>query len=119
LLHFTGGRNDFAMFERLPEPLPIHTANGSILITGKGSVVLRHLNACNDTVTTRINNVFYCKDLTCQLLSLGAFLQDRFIVTGDKGFIRINIPDGAEFMIYVLRFLDNTIFVLQILDFTM
>ena len=119
LLHFTGERNDFAMFERLPEPLPIHTANGFTLITGKGSVVLRHLNACNDTVTTRINNVFYCKDLTCQLLSFRAFLQDRFIVTGDKRFIRINTPDGTEFMIYVPRFLDNTIFVLQILDFIM
>ena len=119
LLHFTGGRNDFAMFERLPEPLPIHTANGSTLITDKGSVVLRYLNACNNTVTTRINNVFYCKDLTYQLLSLGTFLQDRFIVTGDKGFIRINTPDGAEFMIYIPRFLNNTIFVLQILDFTM
>ena len=65
LLHFTGERNDFITFERLPEPLPIYTANGFILIIGKGSVVLRHLNACNDTVTTRINNVFYCKDLTC------------------------------------------------------
>jgi len=93
LLYFTGGRNDFATFERLPKPLPIHTANGSTLIAGKGSVVLRHLNACNDTVITRINNVFYCEDLTCQLLSLGAFLQDGFIVTGDKGFVRINTPD--------------------------
>ena len=65
LLHFTGGRNDFITFERLPEPLPIHTANGFILITGKESVVLRHLNTCNDAVITRINNVFYCKDLTC------------------------------------------------------
>jgi len=93
LLYFTGGRNDFATFERLSKPLPIHTANGSTLIAGKGSVVLRHLNACNDTVITRINNVFYCEDLTCQLLSLGAFLQDGFIVTGDKGFVRINTPD--------------------------
>jgi len=73
-LYFMGGKNDFAMFERLPKPLPIHTANGSTLITGKGSVVLRHLNACNDAVTTRINNVFYCEDLTYRLLSLGAFL---------------------------------------------
>jgi len=85
----------------------------------KGSVVLRHLNACNNAITTRINNVFYCKDLTCWLLFLGAFLQNGFIVTGDKRFIRINTPDGAEFITFVPRFLGDTIFVLQILNFTM
>ena len=110
-LYFTGGRNDFAMFEKLPELLPIHTANGFTLITDKWSIVLRYLNACNDAVTTRINNIYY-ENLTCWLLSLGAFFQDRFIVIGDKGFVRINTPNGTEFMTFVLRFLGDTIFVL-------
>jgi len=63
-LHFTGEKRDFVTFQELPIPFPIHTANGSTHITGKGSVVLKHLNSKNQEVTTNVPSVFFCEDLT-------------------------------------------------------
>jgi len=64
-LHFTREKRNFVTFQELPIPFPIHIANGSTHITGKGSVVLKHLNSKNQEMTTNIPSVFFCKDLIC------------------------------------------------------
>jgi len=104
------------MFEKLLVPFPIHTANSSIHITGKGMVVLRHLNTKNSIITTTLLSVFFCEDLTCCLLSLGAFLQDELTVSGNKGIVSINTKSDIEYMTFKPRSSINTIYVLQILD---
>jgi len=104
------------MFEKLLVPFPIYTANGSTHITGKGVVVLRHLNTKNSIITTILLSVFFCKDLTCHLLFLGAFLQDKLTVSGNKGIVSINTKSGIEYMTFKPRFSIDTIYMLQILD---
>jgi len=104
------------MFEKLPVPFPIHIANGSTHITGKGVVVLRHLNTKNSIITTTLPSVFFCKDLTCCLLFLGAFLQDELTVSRNKSIVSINTKSGIEYMTFKPRSSMDTIYVLQILD---
>ena len=64
-LYFTGDCRDFTTFEILHMPIPIHTANGSIFITGKGSIVLKYLSIDTKEVTTILELVFSYEDLTC------------------------------------------------------
>jgi len=116
LFHFTEKKRDFITFEKLLVPFPIHTANSSTYITGKGTVVLRHLNTKNTIITTTLPFVFFCEDLTCHLLSLGAFLQDGLTVSRNKGIVSINTKSGIEYMTFKPRSLMDTIYVLQILD---
>jgi len=73
-MHFTGEKSDFITFEELPIKLLIQTINGMTYITGKGSIVFRHKGRKGKSLNTTINTVFYCADLTCRLLFLGAFL---------------------------------------------
>jgi len=111
-LHFSGDKSDFVTFKVLAMPLPIYTANGSILITGKGTVILKHLSSQNKEVTTTVKLVFFCEDLTCQLLSLGAFLQEGFTVTGDKDHITIDSGGNANSMTFKPRMANDTIYIL-------
>jgi len=104
------------MFEKLSVPFPIHIANSSTHITGKGVVVLRYLNTKNSIITTTLLFVFFCKDLICCLLSLGAFLQDKLTVSGNKSIVSINTKSGIEYMTFKPRSSMDTIYVLQILD---
>jgi len=103
LLHFIGEKRNFVTFQELPIPFPIHIANGSTHITGKGSVVLKHLNSKNQEMTTNVPSVFFCEDLTCQLLSLEAFLQDGLTVEGDKGVVMTKNTNGLEHMTFKPR----------------
>jgi len=96
-------------------PFLIHIANGSTYITGKGVVVLRHLNTKNSIITTLLS-VFFCEDLTYHLLFLGAFLQDKLTVSGNKGIVSINTKSGIEYMTFKPRSSIDTIYVLQTLD---
>jgi len=64
LLHFTGEKKDFIVFEKLLIPFPIYTANSLIYITEKESVTLKHLNIKYYEETTTIYSVFFCEDLT-------------------------------------------------------
>jgi len=115
-LHFTEEKRDFITFQELPIPFPIHTANSSTHITGKGSVVLKYLNSKNQEVTTNIPSVFFCEDLTCRLLSLGAFLQDGLTVEGNKGVVMTKNTNGPEHMTFETRMLMDMIYMLQTLD---
>jgi len=115
-LHFTGNWENFTTFETLYMPIPIYTANRSTFITGKGSVVLKHLSINTKEVATTLESVFFCKDLMCWLLSLGAFLQDGFSVKGSKDLVTVNVHSSIEFMIFKPKMADDTIYVLQILD---
>jgi len=112
LFHFTGKKWDFIMFEKLLVPFLIYTANGSTHITGKGVVVLRHLNIKNSIITTILPSIFFCKDLTYCLLSLRVFLQDELTVSGNKGIVSINTKFGIEYMTFKPRSSINTIYVL-------
>ena len=100
-------------FEVLAMLLPIYTANGSTLITGKGT---KHLSSQNKEITTTVNMVFFCEDLTCQLLSLGAFLQEGFTVTENKDHITVNSIGNANFMTFKPRMANDTIYILQTSD---
>ena len=73
-LYFSEDKLNFVTFKVLAMPLPIYTANRSTLITGKGTIILKHLSSQNKEVIITVKLVFFCKDLTCQLLSLGTFL---------------------------------------------
>ena len=115
-LHFLGDKSDFVTFKVLAMPLPIYTANGSTLITGKGTVILKHLSSQNKEVTTIVNMVFFCKNLTCRLLSLGAFLQEKFIVTGNKDHVTVNSVGNANSITFKPRMANNTIYILQTSD---
>lgn len=115
-LYFSGNRSDFTTFETLHMPIPIHIANRTTFITGKDSVVLKHLSIDTKEVITNLEPVFFCKDLTYQLLSLGAFLQDSFSVQGKKDLIIVNMCSGAEFMFFKPKMANDTIYILQILD---
>ena len=116
LAYFTGDRNDFTIFETIAVPLSIHTTNGSTYITGKGSVTLRHLNDYSYTIATTLDNVFYCKDLICHLLSLGEFLQNSLSISGNRRIITVNKHNGAVFMTFKPRMSEDIIYVLQAID---
>ena len=103
-------------FETLYIPIPIYIANGSTFTTGKGSIILKHLSIDTKEVATMLESVFFCEDLMCQLLSLGAFLQDSFSVKRNKDLVTVNMHSSIEFMIFKPKMMDNTIYVLQILD---
>jgi len=103
-------------FETLYIPIPIYIANGSTFTTGKGSIILKHLSIDTKEVATMLESVFFCEDLMCQLLSLGAFLQDSFSVKRNKDLVTVNMHSSIEFMIFKPKMIDNTIYVLQILD---
>jgi len=103
-------------FETLYIPIPIHIANGSTFITGKGSIILKYLSIDTKEIATMLESVFFCEDLMCWLLSLGAFLQNSFSVKRSKDLVTVNVHSGVEFMIFKPKMMDNTIYVLQILD---
>jgi len=116
LFYFTGEKRDFITFEKLLVPFPIYIANSSTHITEKGVVVLRHLNKKNSIIIITLLSLFFCKDLTCCLLSLGAFLQDGLTVSGNKGIISINTKSSKKYMTFKPRSSIDTIYVLQTLD---
>ena len=115
-VHFTEDRNDFTIFKTIAVSLLIHTINGSMYITGKGSVTLRHLNDCSHTTATTLDNVFYCKDLTYHLLLLGEFLQNGLSISGDRRIITVNKHNGTVFMTFKPKMSEDTIYVLQTID---
>jgi len=67
-------------------------------------------------MTTNVPSVFFYKDLTCQLLSLGAFLWDGLTVEEDKGIVMTKNANSLEHMIFKLRMSMDMIYVLQMLD---
>ena len=48
-----------------------------------GQVTIHHINSSSKQYSTIVENVNYIPSLTSQLLSLGQFLKDGYIVTGD------------------------------------
>ena len=115
-LHFLGDKSDFVTFKVLAMPLPIYTANRSTLITSKSIVILKHLSSQNKEVTTTVKSVFFCEDLTCQLLSLGTFLQEGFRVIEDKDHVTVDNHGNANSMTFKPRMANNTIYILQTSD---
>jgi len=115
-MHFIGEKSNFITFEELPIKLPIQTANSMIYTTGKGSIVFRHKDRQGKSLNMTIDIVFYCADLTYCLLSLGAFLQDGFLVSGDRNLIVLNTCNNKNFMLFRPRVPGDTIFMLQTVD---
>jgi len=113
--HFTRGISDFESFETLHILLSIQTASGSMYITGKRAVTLKHLDMQKNMVETIINNVFFCNNLICWLLSLGAFWLNRLIISGIEDLVTIKTHNGTDFMIFQPRILNDIIYMLQML----
>jgi len=111
-MHFTGEKSNFITFEEFPIKLPIQTANGMTYITGKSSIVFSHKGRQDESLNMTIDTVFYCANLMCCLLSLGAFLRDGFSVSGNRNLIALNTRDSKDFMLFRPRVSENTIFIL-------
>jgi len=105
-LHFTSYLEDFVSFEELNKSQHelVHTAkkDTSLKITGKGSVILEH-NVDNPMQPNgkfiRISPVYYIKELSLWLLSLGIFSHDGCYIKGlEQGILLAEISRGTIFL---------------------
>jgi len=104
--------SDFESFEILHILSLIQIANRSMYITGKGAITLRYFNMQKNMVEITINDVFFYNDLICQLLSLGAFLQNGFIISGIRDLVTIKTRESIDFMIFQPKMSNDTIYML-------
>ena len=83
--HYTFELDDFDWLDYLSKDkwVPVATANDITYIEAIGQVTIHHVNSSGKQCSTIVENVNYIPSLTSQLLSLGQFLKDGYIVTGD------------------------------------
>jgi hypothetical protein len=105
--HFTNSLDDFVDYEELKDKQIVRTANSSASIEGKGTIIL-----VLSKLVARIYPVYYVPTLTCNLLSMGTFLQTGLRVTGDSRSIRI-MKGSNPFLTFSPKDDMNSIFVIN------
>ena len=107
--HFTNDINDFVEFEENVGPeRVIQTANGSISIAGKGTVIFT-ING----ERIRLYPIFYIPDLNNRLLSLGQFHQSGLSSRGSAHSIVLYDGNDEEFLSFYPQTANSTIYVIQ------
>ena len=105
--HFTNDINDFIECQRV-DNVSVRTANSSAQIVGQGTVLM----VLSTGEIVRINPVYYIPSLTCKLLSLGVFLQNKFKCIGGKNSIRV-VKGSQTFLTFNPRCEDSRIYVIR------
>ena len=88
-LHFTNDIDDFIDYEVLEGNNIVRTANSVAQMIGKGTILL----ALATEEVVRIYPVYHIPSLTCRLLSMGTFLQNRLRVLGSSQ--KISLEEGS------------------------
>ena len=83
--HYTFEIGDFDWHDYLPKDkcVPVATVNDITYVEAIGQVTICHVNSSGQQCSTIVENVNYIPSLMARLLSLGQFLKDGYIVTGD------------------------------------
>jgi len=98
-MHFTGQCSNLVDAFKLAQPLMIQTANNVTQVKEARTVFITHtVLPQNDKAyekTTRLQSVYYLNGLNTCLLSMGEFLNDEQLITGDNHqlmFLRNKLP---------------------------
>ena len=92
--------------------VPVATANDITYVEAIGQVTIRHVNSSGQQCSTIVENVNYIPSLTACLLSLGQFLKDGYIVTGDNKSMVLT-KNKIEAMHFLPRWPGDSIYELQ------
>ena len=106
--HFTPDINNFIEYQELTEPMFVQTANLSAQVKGKGTILL--VLSTNEVV--RITHVFHIPTLSCQLLSMGVFLQAGLKTVGSRTAITV-LKDYKPVLRFSPRQKGGTIYVIK------
>ena len=106
--HFTPDINDFIKYQELTEPMFVQTANLSAQVKGKGTILL--VLSTNEVV--RITPVFHIPTLSCQLLSMGVFLQAGLKTIGSRNAITV-LKELKPVLKFLPRQKNGTIYVIK------
>ena len=106
--HFTPDINNFIEYQELTEPMFVQTANSSAQIKGKGTILL--VLSTNEVV--RITPVFHIPTLSCQLLSMGVFLQAGLKTVGSRTAITV-LKNYKPVLMFSPRQENGTIYVIR------
>ena len=84
--YYTFKLDDFDWLDYLPKDkcVPVAMANDITYVEAIGQVTIYHINSSSQQCSTIVENMNYIPSLTVQLLSLGQFLKEGYIVTGDN-----------------------------------
>ena len=98
-MHFTGQRSDLVDAFKLAQTLMIQMANNITQVEEAGMVFITHTvllrNGKAYEKTTCLQPVYYLNGLNIHLLSMGEFLNDKQLITGDNCqlmFLRNKLP---------------------------
>jgi len=98
-MHFTGQQSDLVDAFKLAQPLMIQMANNITQVEEARTVFIIHTvlprNGKAYEKTTHLQPVYYLNGLNTCLLSMGEFLNDKQLITGDNCqliFLRNKLP---------------------------
>jgi len=87
-MHFTGQRSDLVDAFKLAQPLMIQMANNITQVKEARTVFITHTvlprNSKAYEKTTRLQPIYYLNGLNTHLLSMGEFLNDKQLITGNN-----------------------------------
>ena len=89
-LYFTNDIDNFVDYEVLEGKKMVQTANSVAQMVGRGTIML----ALATGEVVHIHPVYHIPNLTCRLLSMGTFLQNRLTVFGSSQ--RILLEEGSN-----------------------